>query len=395
MKHFSITVLIVLLCALPDALIAQGWASSTYEAEPSGQTTYHAPPGDNPSWMTLNRGATNYPAEPQDPSGHRGHYNDPFLSQTGNQQSANPSFVGEPTFEQGYQPMYDPELQDTGYSTLDLLPELPPELPSPAGQPPRGSTLSVAFDARWEPKDSGFGVTEVWGGFKTAAGPPLFGGSPPMVSFSFGMTDLEGIGLGEFYNIAIGINWVKPVNQRWTWMFGFTPGIATDFENTSSDMWQFRGNALAIYAVSPMQQWIFGAVATGRSDIPILPAVGLIWWPHERFKVDLTFPRPRVTWPIASNGDREHWMYVGGELGGGSWAVGLPGGLDDELTYRAYRLAVGVELLPAGARRPGGQPVTSDVAYLEAGISLNREVEFGISTFEPESVFYLGGGVRF
>jgi|GEM_PF-1712819 hypothetical protein len=394
MKNSTLAVLIALSCALPDALFAQGWSPPPNAVVQPGQTTYHAPSEDNLSWMTLNRGSTSYSTESQYPNGQSGRYNDPFLNQTRSQQPAGA------TFDQGYHPTYEPELQDAGYSTLDLLPnELPPEIPAPTGRPPRGSMLSVALDARWEPTDNGFGVTEIWGGFKTAAGPPLFGGTPPMVSFNFGMTDLKGIGLGEFFNFSVGINWIKPVNQRWTWMFSFTPGIATDFENTSSDMWQFRGTALAIYAVSPMQQWIFGAVATGRSDIPILPAIGLIWWPHEHFKVDLTFPRPRMSWPIASNGDREHWMYLGAELGGGTWAVGLPpGGLEDEITYRAYRLAVGVEFLPAGARKPGGQPVTSDVAYLEAGISLNREVEleqFGIGSFEPESVFYLGGGVRF
>lgn len=321
-------------------------------------------------------------------------YRDPFVNST------NHSGSGTPTFAPTAHSAYEPELQDTGYSTLNLLPnELPPEAPTqrPAGPPAGASLLTAAFDARWEPKEDGLGVTELWVGVKKPLGMPLFGGPPPMVSFNFGMTDLRGSSLGEFFDFSIGINWIKPVNQQWTWLFSFKPGIATDFENTSSDMWRFRGNALAIYAVSPMTQWIFGVVATGRGDLPILPAVGLIWWPHEELKVDLTFPRPRITWPIACSGDREHWMYIGGELGGGTWAVGLPGGFEDELTYRTYRLAMGVEFLPAGARRPGAQPVTSDTAYVEIGLSFSREIELdqlGV-TYEPDSVFYLGGGVQF
>jgi len=393
MKNSIFAVLIVSLCAVPSVLDAQGWSPPSDSREPPGQTTYQSPAEDNLSWMTLDRNASTHSANSNFANGQRTTFNDPFVNPTASQQSVTP------TFDSQYQPTYEPELQDTGYSTLDLLPnELPPELPSPSGPPARASTMSVAFDARWESKDDGFGVTEFWGGFKTAAGPPLFGGAPPMISFNFGMTDFKGLGLGEFFDFSVGISWIKPVNQRWTWLFAFKPGIATDFNNTSSDMWRFRGNALAIYAVSPMTQWIFGAVATGRGDIPILPAVGLIWWLHEHLKVDLTFPRPKMTLPIATHGDREHWMYLGAELGGGTWAVGLPGGLEDELTYRAYRLAVGVEFLPAGARRPGGQPVTSDVAYIEAGISLNRELEldkYGIGSFEPGSVLYLGGGVQF
>lgn len=391
MKKLTTLAVLVSFCALPSLVRAQTWNPPPYQGESYGATNYESTSQDDLNWMTLDRNSAERPpfAENSQTAFH-----DPFVSPTGNESSQTPTFAPSAHSDS------EEEIQDTGYSTLDLLPnELPPEVASqrPAGRPVSAPLLTAAFDARWEPKDGGLGVTEIAIGVKQPVGMPMFGGPPPVVSFNFGMTDLRGSTLGEFYDFSIGLSWIKPVSQQWMWLFAFKPGIATDFENTSSDMWRFRGNALAIYSVSPMTQWIFGAVATGRGDLPILPAVGLIWWPHDQLKVDLTFPRPRITWPIATDGGREHWMYIGGELGGGTWAVGLPGGFEDELTYRTYRLAMGIEFLPAGARRPGGQPVTSDTAYVEVGLSFSREIEldqFG-GSFEPDSVFYMGGGVQF
>ncbi|MBD3673920.1 MAG: hypothetical protein HUJ26_10390 [Planctomycetaceae bacterium] len=389
MKNLSTLVLFVSICALHDAARGQSWNPPQYQGETYGLTEDDSSSQDDLTWMTLDRNGGERPpfaSEQQIAS------LDPAVRPVGAQAT------GNPTFAPASQANYEQDVQDTGYSTLDLLPnELPPQAPPqrPAGAP--ASLLTAAFDARWEPKENGLGVTQLFIGVKKPLAMPLFGGPPPVVSFNFGMTDLRGSALGEFYDFSIGINWIKPVNQRWTWLFSLRPGIATDFENTSSDMWRFRGHALGIYAVSPMTQWIFGAVATGRADLPILPAVGLIWWPDENVKVDLTFPRPKISWPIATDGDREHWMYLGGELGGGTWAVGLPGGVNDTLTYRTYRIALGIEFLPAGARRPGAQPVTSDTAYVELGVSSGRELEFDElgSSFDRDSVFYLGGGVQF
>jgi len=397
MKKFLISTIILSTCALSNVANAQGWTPAPNDSYRQSEVTPSS--DDDLRWMTVNRAAESV-AEPSPlTSGPQTVFRDPFVDPTSGNVAPTPTFapVSEAASfsQEGHH-----NLQDTGYSTLDLLPnELPPETSAPqrGGPPPGASLLSVAFDARWEPKEDGFGVSEFWGGVRHPVGPPLFGGAPPVLSFNFGITDLKGSGLGEFFDFSVGLNWVKPVNQQWTWMLGIKPGIATDFDNTSSDMWRIRANAFAIYAVSPMTQWIFGAVATGRSDLPVLPAVGVIWWPREQVKVDLTFPRPRVTWLMKCVGDRERWMYVGGELGGGTWAVGLPGGFEDELTYRAYRLAIGMEFLPAGARRPGGQPVTRDAAYIEAGLSFGRELELETAgdSFEPESVLYLGGGVRF
>ena len=288
------------------------------------------------------------------------------------------------------------ELEKVGYSTIDLLPDeatagVPPKK---SGRPP-GSLFSTAFDTRWEPASGGIEVQEFSGMLRVYL-PPIFGPPPPSISLNGGLTRLDGISVGNLYTLSVGVNWIRPVNDRWTWMFGITPSIATDWENTSGDMWRIRGNAFAFYSPRDDLQWIFGAVVTGRSDLPALPAIGLIWWPDDQSKLELTFPRPRYSRLIGLSADQETWGYLGAELGGGTWAVELPGGVEDELTYRAWRIVLGMEFVSPGAKRPGARGSGSS-GYVEAGVSLGREIEFERTpgTLSPTEAFYIGGGVRF
>ena len=288
-------------------------------------------------------------------------------------------------------------LEPVGYATLDLLPEeaVSGEAARSFG-PPRRSFVSAAFDFRWEPERDRFETYEYWARLKLTL-PPVFGPPPPSLNFNFGLTDLSGIAASELYTLSVGLNWIRPVDDRWTWMFSFTPGVATDFDNTTSDMWQFRGNAFAFYSPQEDTQWIFGAVVTGRRDLPAVPAIGLVWWPDESSKLDLTFPQPRYSFRLVERADSEWWGYVGASLGGGTWAVELPGGVHDELTYRAWRTVVGIESVPPDSKAPGSRRGPGVSSYFEAGISLGREIEFerNATRVTPEDVFYCGGGLRF
>lgn len=51
--------------------------------------------------------------------------------------------------------------------------------------------------------------------------------------------------------------------------------------------------AMATWQKSPTKQWIFGVVATGREDIPVLPMAGLVLTPNDYTRIELTVPRPR------------------------------------------------------------------------------------------------------
>ncbi len=53
----------------------------------------------------------------------------------------------------------------------------------------------------------------------------------------------------------------------------------------------------------------------------------------------MVFPRPRIDWTLSEN----NRIYCLGALGGGTWDIELPDDSNDVMTYRDYRLAIGIE----------------------------------------------------
>lgn len=84
--------------------------------------------------------------------------------------------------------------------------------------------------------------------------------------------------------------------------------------------------------------WIFGAIALGRNDIPVVPAVGVIWQPNPGLRFELTLPKPKIAFLLVDNGPRQQWAYLGAGLNGGTWAYQRAGGIDDQVTYGEQRI---------------------------------------------------------
>lgn len=207
---------------------------------------------------------------------------------------------------------------------------------------------------------------------------PIFGPPPPFLSAGFSYTDIDapsGLDLPDsLYETSLGLSWMRRLNDRW--MFQSLLGVAnaTDGNNNSSDAWQFRGGVFAIYRPSPRWTWTFGALALGRNDIPVVPAVGLICQPNESVRFDLTFPRPRANFLLADNGSRQQWVYVGAGFSGGTWAYERNDGIDDQITYRDWKLALGWESTP---RRKQGIPfVIGRKLGAEVGYAFAQQFEF-------------------
>lgn len=287
-------------------------------------------------------------------------------------------------------------IEPAGFTTFDVLPhDSPPATPLVSEPTALMLRPMPALDFRWEPASSGLGVKELSTGVQIP-GIPFLANSPAVLSVNANLTDFDGIALGPFYRLSAGLDWQYQVSERLNWTFNLTPALATDFNNVSGDMLRIRASALAQIQDDPNLQWLFGVILTGREDIPILPAAGAVMWLDEETRLDLFFPRPRISKLIYHDPVREQWLYAGGELGGGTWAAQLPRGRKDAVSYRAYRLVFGVEFVPAGTRRPANQ-ISGHSAYIETGLSFGRRIEFEHLpiVLRPNSTFYLGGGVRF
>lgn len=233
------------------------------------------------------------------------------------------------------------------------------------------------LEAEWI-ADSDFGYRRLGTGI---AFPLLFlkqkNGPPPMVRLGFNHTDLnfsDRFGLpNDLYEASFGLSGVRVINQRWAIRSILGMDFATDGENRSSDAWRFRGGAFAIYEMNPQLKLSFGAIALGRQDLPVVPALGAVWQPNDRTRWDLILPRPRVSYLLTDDGNRQNWVYTGVGLEGNTWGYETATGLDQQLSYGDWRWTLGWESRPSA---PAGVPFVLGRKYsAEIGYAFSRDIE--------------------
>jgi hypothetical protein len=257
----------------------------------------------------------------------------------------------------------------------------------------RGFFQRLRLSGGWIDKagDDGLGITNL----KTS-----LTGAVPLGSFEnlllvtpgFEVDYLDGPAQADLpsrlYDTGVDFMWRRQFNDRWGSMVAVRPAVASDF-HSDQDALRITGRALATWQWVPERlSVLFGVVYLDRNDLPILPGAGLIWTPTPDWRLDLIFPRPKLARRLTFlPRQREDWVYLGGSLGGRTWAVERQPGVADQLTLRDYRIYLGWERIFEG----GGGP------FVEAGIVLGRELEYEIDPllWSFEDAFILRGGVNF
>ena len=314
---------------------------------------------------------------------------DPFVGRRPLPLTTEPAPLGP----EGDQPLFDAspaELQDVQYPLEDdTFLGIPPEAPvlnntAPAWTPPLISTPELPPPASgvfldggqvdlivMAPPDDQLGAVSI--DLRTSIGFHRWRGFTirPRFAAHFlqgpSTTDLP----PRLYDLMVEARMYWPLGDRWLTEFAITPGMFTDFRNTSSEAVRVMGRALAFYRWSPDLQLVFGALYLDREDIVALPAVGLVWTPDPDLRLELMAPRPRIAVRYGGDHQHERWAYLAGEfggLGGGSFAIQREDtGLDDVVTYRDYRVLMGVEFKfkdGSGWRVEGGYLFGRSLEYL-------------------------------
>ncbi len=228
---------------------------------------------------------------------------------------------------------------------------------------------------------------------------PVFGPPPPMINAGFTYTNLvtpPQLNLpSDLFQYTWGLFWIRPINEKWMWNILANASLATDNRNTSSDAWRFRGGVFAVYRKNDKWTWQFGAIALGRNDLPVLPAVGAVWQPHPRARIDLTFPRPRIAGLISDDGARQKWGYLSVGLNGTTWGYQRSDFSRDELTYGDWRVVLGWESVPTpelGRPATRGRKVSGEIGYVFA-----RDLEFNgeATTIDLDDTWIVRTSIRF
>ncbi|GAB4140347.1 MAG: hypothetical protein Tsb009_09680 [Planctomycetaceae bacterium] len=188
----------------------------------------------------------------------------------------------------------------------------------------------------------------------------------------------------RLHTYNVGWTWRKHVRRNLDVELGLSVGIFSDFDNLESDSVRVQGRVLGFYTSSPQTQWVFGFVYLDREDFRILPAIGVVHIPDPDWRLELIFPRPKIAGRISLGPHHERWVYLAGELGGGSWTIERSNGADDIATYKDLRLILGME-----QRYFNGRSL-----LLEFGYVFSRELEYerGVGDFKPsETVMFRAG----
>lgn len=154
--------------------------------------------------------------------------------------------------------------------------------------------------------------------------------------------------------------WILP---NFGWDFLFRVGAFSDFEGSAKDGVRFPSHVVTMLQLSPAWTWLLGVDYLDRDDVNLLPVVGAVWRPTEDLRFDLAFPHPRASLHIM---DSASWLYVAGELGGGTWAIERDQSYDDNATYRDLRLVFGIETVRSNRAR----------SAIELGYVFARELEY-------------------
>lgn len=189
----------------------------------------------------------------------------------------------------------------------------------------------------------------------------------------------------QVYDAYLDFTWQAFQTERTQLRMGITPGLYGDFQKLDGHAFQLTGWLLGDWALSDRWTVVGGVAYVRQLQNNILPVGGIIWATPDT-RVELLIPRPRIArrWRQTEGGDS--WLYLAGQLGGGSWAVVQPNGTNERLTYSDLRLSLGVEW--SAASRYSG---TVEVGYVFA-----RDLTaFGGTIFLPSDTVMVQAGLAF
>ncbi|WP_145416825.1 DUF6268 family outer membrane beta-barrel protein [Planctomycetes bacterium K23_9] len=171
----------------------------------------------------------------------------------------------------------------------------------------------------------------------------------------------------ELYQFEIQFFYRRPISKRLSAMAIVSPSIRSDL-TTSDNAFRVFALGLLNWECIPGRLTLSGGVVyLGRADLPVVPAIGVLWKPDPDTKVDLRFPVATISRRIAKDiGRSEVWTYLAGGLGGNTWAVTRANSRADELSLRDFRLTAGIEKVVDGG---GGW-------FAETGYAFGRRIEF-------------------
>jgi hypothetical protein len=187
------------------------------------------------------------------------------------------------------------------------------------------------------------------------------------------------------YDLYVDLTW-RCDREFWGITAGITPGLYGDFVRLDGKAFQLTGWVLGDWTLSEQWSLVGGLAYVRQLQSHLLPIGGAIWRPSDDLRLDIIFPRPRVSWRWFQTPDHDVWLYLAGVFGGGAWSV--DGGAQSNVLvqYSDLRLTLGTEIAHTGGK----------VAELEVGYVFSRDISVeSTSLASPSATLLLQASIAY
>lgn len=175
----------------------------------------------------------------------------------------------------------------------------------------------------------------------------------------------------------------------WSAQVAFHPQIVDGYESRLNNYaWNFDGRAIVSYLSSPNWTFVGGVAFWDRVNVLVVPHVGAIWTPNERWELRILYPRTRISYYLGRHGSTDFWLYGVAEYTAEAWQanMGDPTLVHDRIQLTDDRISLGL-------RWDSGR----HSIFVEGGYVFNRQAKFVGPTpdFDLSSVGMVRAGFRF
>lgn len=174
----------------------------------------------------------------------------------------------------------------------------------------------------------------------------------------------------------------------WSGQIAFHPQIVESFEAPLNRYaFNFDGRAIAMYRASANWSFVLGVAFWDRVDLLVVPHVGAIWSPNDRWEFRILFPRSRASYYLGQWRNADFWLYGEAEYHVEAWQD------TTESPSIHDRIQIADERLGLGLRWDTGRYSF----FVDGGYVFNRQAKFvgALPSFDIDNSGMIRAGLRY
>ena len=174
----------------------------------------------------------------------------------------------------------------------------------------------------------------------------------------------------------------------WSGQVAFHPQIVMSYEAPLNRYaYNFDGRAIAMYRASEKWSFVGGVAIWDRVDLLVVPHVGAIWTPNDRWEIRALFPKSRASYYLGQWHSTDFWLYGEYEYHVESWQDYI------KTPYTNNRIQIAAERVALGVRWDQGRYSF----FVDGGYVFDRHAKFAntLPSFDISNMGMIRAGLRY